>query len=164
MNSFSFPIPLPAATVLNRTTVKIMQIPTKDPLPLPSYAHEGDAGMDLRSDSPGFYLEPRETAIIPTGIAIGLPEGYEAQVRSRSGLAAKNEVHVLNSPGTVDRNYTGEIKVILRNSGKGSFLINRGDRIAQLVIAPVTTADLLVVNSLDETSRGPNGFGSSGVK
>jgi dUTP pyrophosphatase len=132
-------------------------------LPLPAYQSVGAAGLDLvAAIEEAISLAPFQRAIVPTGLAIGLPQGFEGQVRPRSGLAAKHGVTVLNAPGTVDEDYRGEIKVVLVNHGSEAFLIHRGDRIAQLVIAPVTRAELLAVDSLDETARGAGGFGSTG--
>ena len=133
-------------------------------LPLPAYETKGSAGMDLRAaiDEP-IRLTPMERALVPNGIKIALPEGFEAQVRPRSGLAVKHGVTVLNTPGTVDSDYRGELKTTIINLGSEPFLINRGDRIAQLVIAPVMQAKMIEVASLDETERGEGGFGSTGV-
>ncbi len=117
--------------------------------------------MDLRS-AEALTLSPGARALVATGIAIALPENFEAQVRPRSGLAVKHGVTVLNSPGTIDADYRGEIKVPLINHGHENFVINRGDRIAQMVVAPVTMATLVDVQVLDETERGTSGFGSSG--
>jgi len=130
---------------------------------LPKYATDHSAGMDLCAavDS-DFILEAGETALIPTGFAISLPEGYEAQVRPRSGLAAKNQITVLNSPGTIDADYRGEVKVILTNFSKQDFVIKRGDRIAQMVVAPYTRVQWEEKESLDETKRGAGGFGHTG--
>jgi dUTP pyrophosphatase len=130
-------------------------------LPLPSYATAGAAGLDLRA-AEALTLKPSARALVATGIAIALPENYEAQVRPRSGLAVKFGVTVLNSPGTIDCDYRGEIKVPLINHGDVDFVIERGDRIAQMVIAPVTQAVLHEVTHLEETLRGTGGFGSSG--
>ena len=134
-------------------------------LPLPAYATAQAAGMDLVAaiDTP-LTLEPGAYAMVPTGISIALPAGYECQVRPRSGLAAKHGVTVLNSPGTVDADYRGEIKAILINHGKEPFVIERGMRIAQMVIAKYTQASWTVVAELDETTRGAGGFGSTGTK
>ena len=135
-------------------------------LPLPAYASEGAAGLDLRAATPdGETLEiaPGERNMVPTGIAIALPPGYEAQVRPRSGLARRHGVTCLNSPGTVDSDYRGEIAVILVNLGTEPFTVSRGDRIAQLVVAPVSRAVWRPVEDLDATVRGSGGFGSSGV-
>jgi dUTP pyrophosphatase len=136
-------------------------------LPLPAYASEGAAGLDLRAATPEgetLVIAPGERNLVPTGLAIALPHGYEAQVRPRSGLARRHGVTCLNSPGTVDSDYRGEIAVILVNLGQEPFAIARGDRIAQLVVAPVARAVWRPVDDLDETLRGAGGFGSSGVK
>jgi dUTP pyrophosphatase len=129
---------------------------------LPQYAHPEDAGMDLYSIEPQTIL-PGETALVRTGIAIALPPNTEAQVRPRSGLAAKNSVTVLNTPGTVDEGYRGEIKVIMINHGKQPFVIEPKMRIAQMVICPVLHPDVFLVDELDATARGAGGFGSTGV-
>lgn len=133
-------------------------------LPLPHYATEGSAGMDIYAaiDSP-LIIEPNSTVLIPTAIAISLPIGYECQVRSRSGLAAKHGIFALNAPGTIDSDYRGEIKIILSNFSKEPFIINRGDRIAQLVIAKYERIEWEVRDKLDETPRGCGGFGSTGI-
>jgi dUTP pyrophosphatase len=143
------------------TQVKILRLPHGADLELPAYATEGSAGLDLRA-AVNAVLQPGARFLMPTGIAIALPPGHEAQVRPRSGLAVKNGVTVLNAPGTIDADYRGEIKVPLINHGHENFSITRGDRIAQMVIAPVTQAKVLEVTSLDETLRGKGGFGSSG--
>jgi dUTP pyrophosphatase len=130
-------------------------------LDLPSYATSGSAGMDLRS-ADSLTLAAGKRALIATGLSIALPVGYEAQVRPRSGLAVKHGVTVLNSPGTIDSDYRGEIKVPLINHGSEDFMISRGDRIAQMVIAKCEQVTLVEVEALDETSRGAGGFGSSG--
>jgi dUTP pyrophosphatase len=136
-------------------------------LPLPAYQSALAAGLDLMAavpvDAP-VTIAPRARAAIPTGLAIALPPGTEAQVRPRSGLAARHGITVLNTPGTIDADYRGEIHVIIVNLGSESFLVERGVRIAQLVIAPVLRAQLSEVNSLDETTRGPAGFGSTGER
>jgi dUTP pyrophosphatase len=141
--------------------VRITRLPNGAGLDLPSYASADAAGLDLRA-AEAATLAPGARAMIATGFAIALPRGFEAQVRPRSGLAAKHGVTVLNSPGTVDADYRGEIKVILINHGAESFAIARGDRIAQIVIAPVTRATLTEVAALDDTARGSGGFGSTG--
>ena len=143
------------------TTVEIKRLPNNDDLPLPAYETAGAAGMDLRA-ADAVTLKPGARALVPTGLSIALPEGYEAQVRPRSGLAVKHGVTVLNSPGTIDSDYRGEIKVPLINHGQEDFLIARGDRIAQMVIAPVTRIGWAEVEALDDTARGSGGFGSSG--
>lgn len=143
--------------------VAIKRLPHGSDLPLPGYATSGSAGLDLHAAvTDSQHLAPGERAIVPSGISIALPEGYEAQVRPRSGLAAKHGVTCLNSPGTIDADYRGEIGVILINHGAEPFEIRRGDRIAQMVIAPVTMAALVEVEDLPETSRGDGGFGSTG--
>jgi dUTP pyrophosphatase len=141
--------------------LQILRLPNGADLPLPSYATPGSAGMDLRS-AETLTLKPGARALVSTGLAIALPDTYEAQVRPRSGLAVKHGITVLNSPGTIDSDYRGEIKVPLINHGQEDFVINRGDRIAQMVVAPVTVAELVEVDTLDETERGSGGFGSSG--
>jgi dUTP pyrophosphatase len=141
--------------------LRLLRLPHALDLPLPSYATPGSAGLDLRSTD-ALTLKPGARALISTGIAIALPLGFEAQVRPRSGLAVKHGVTVLNSPGTIDSDYRGEIKVPLINHGTEDFVIARGDRIAQMVIAAVVTADLVEVETLDDTARGASGFGSSG--
>lgn len=143
--------------------VAIRRIAGSGSLPLPAYETAGAAGMDLRA-AEAATLKPGGRALIPTGFAIALPGGYEAQVRPRSGLAVKHGVTVLNAPGTIDCDYRGEIKVPLINLGDADFVIQRGDRIAQMVIAPVTRAQWLPVESLDDTVRGSGGFGSSGTR
>ncbi len=131
---------------------------------VPEYKTDGAAGADLCAflDSPVTLL-PGKSAMIPTGLFFEIPEGYEIQVRPRSGLAAKNGITVLNTPGTIDSDYRGEVKVILINLGDKDFVINNGDRIAQLIICPVIQAAFTVTDSLSETSRGAGGFGSTGV-
>lgn len=135
-------------------------------LKIPAYETPQSAGMDLPAalaEGETLTLAPGETALVPTGFAMALPAGFEAQVRPRSGLAAKNSVTVLNTPGTIDADYRGEVKVILINLGKDRFEITRGMRIAQMVIAPVTQGQWLVTDNLSETDRGAGGFGSTGV-
>ena len=148
------------------STVKIAvtRLPHNADLPMPAYGTEQAAGMDLAAaiDVP-ITLTPGARDIIPTGLAIGLPAGYEAQVRPRSGLAAKNGVTVLNTPGTIDADYRGEVKVILINLGSEEFVIERGMRIAQMVIAPVTQGSFTEVDALSDTNRGTGGFGSTGT-
>jgi dUTP pyrophosphatase len=144
--------------------VKIVRLPHGADLPLPAYESEGAAGMDLRAavEEP-FVLQPGERAATPTGIAIALPRGFEGQVRPRSGFALREGVTTLNTPGTIDCDYRGEVKVILINHGGKPVTIVRGDRIAQLVIAPVVQASWAEVASLDQTARGAGGFGSTGA-
>lgn len=133
--------------------------------PLPAYATAQSAGMDLRAniDAP-ITLRPMERRLIPTGLRIALPEGCEAQVRPRSGLALKHGITVLNTPGTIDADYRGEVKVLLVNFSNDNFIINTGERIAQMVIARYEKADLEQVAELDDTERGDGGYGHTGVK
>ena len=132
--------------------------------PLPKYISPGAAGADIAAHISGeLMLGPGEWAAVPTGISLAIPHGYECQVRPRSGLALKHGVTLLNSPGTIDRDYRGEIKVILINLGREPFVVRNGDRIAQLICAPVSRAVFEETESLPETDRGDGGFGSSGV-
>ena len=150
-----------------KISIDVQTLPHFGDLALPSYESEGAAGMDLRAalrDGEAITLEPGAKAMVPTGLAMALPVGHEAQVRPRSGLAAKHSVTVLNSPGTIDSDYRGEVKVILINHGSSPFKIERGERIAQMVIAPVTQGIWAQVDTLSETDRGAGGFGSTGVK
>lgn len=137
----------------------------KDGVAVPSYETSGAAGADVRA----FLNEPvvipvGKRAMIPTGLFFAIPEGFEIQVRPRSGLAAKNGVTVLNTPGTIDSDYRGEVKIILINLGDADFTVNNGDRIAQFIVAPVTQGIFVKTDKLDETERGDGGFGSTGVK
>ena len=146
------------------TSVSIKRLPNGHDLPLPAYQTEHAAGMDLcAAVEADVVLAPGAYAIIPTGFAIALPAGFEAQVRPRSGLAAKNAVTVLNSPGTIDADYRGEVGVILINHGQAAFTVTRGLRIAQMVIAPVRTIMWEEKAELTDTARGAGGFGSTGV-
>jgi len=145
--------------------VAIRQLPHGEGLPLPAYQSTHAAGLDLLAAVPEnvpLVLAPGKHAMVPTGLAIALPDGFEAQVRPRSGLAARHGVTVLNSPGTIDADYRGEIQVILINHGSEPFAIKRGERIAQMVIAPVVQAKLVAVAELSTTDRGTGGFGSTG--
>ena len=142
-------------------TIAIKRLPNGGGLPLPAYATEGAAGMDVVA-AEEITLAPGGRHAVATGFAIAIPEGYEVQVRPRSGLALKHGVSCLNTPGTIDCDYRGEVKVILANLGQEMFRINRGDRIAQLVPAPVQRAILTETDSLDDTVRGAGGFGSTG--
>jgi dUTP pyrophosphatase len=145
------------------TKVSIIKLDHAKDLPLPHYATAQSAGMDLSAAIEGdLVIKAGEVQIIPTGIALGLPGGTEAQIRPRSGLAAKNGITVLNTPGTIDADYRGELKVILINHGQIDFTITRGMRIAQMVIAKYEHVILKEANSLDETTRGASGFGSTG--
>ncbi|HWV38155.1 MAG TPA: dUTP diphosphatase [Vulgatibacter sp.] len=132
-----------------------------EPLPLPTYATEGSAGLDLRADE-AVTLAPGERRLVPTGIAIQLPEGCEGQVRPRSGLALRHGIGMVNAPGTIDRDYTGEIGVILVNHGRESVRFERGERIAQLVVARYERVTPVEVDALDSTARGAGGFGHTG--
>lgn len=151
--------------VENRVEVRIMRLPHAADLPLPAYQSENAAGLDLAAavpvDAP-ISIAAGRWASIPTGFAIALPPGTEAQVRPRSGLAARHGITVLNSPGTIDADYRGEIQILLVNLGGGAFAVTRGLRIAQLIVAPVLFAQLLEAKNLDETVRGAKGFGSTG--
>jgi dUTP pyrophosphatase len=151
--------------VSSTVKVDIQQLPHGEGLALPAYQSSHAAGLDLLAavpeDSP-LILAPGAHALVPTGLTIALPEGYEAQVRPRSGLAAKHAVTVLNSPGTIDADYRGEIGVLLINHGAAPFPIRRGERIAQMVIAAVVRAELVPAGSLSATERGSGGFGSTG--
>jgi len=143
--------------------LRVEQLPEARDLPPPAYMTEQAAGMDLRAAvSEPLSLRCGEFALVPTGIRIALPPGYEAQVRPRSGLAAKHGISIVNSPGTIDADYRGEVCVVLINQGRESFLVNRGDRIAQLVIAPVARAEVQLAENLDATDRGSGGFGHTG--
>jgi dUTP pyrophosphatase len=145
--------------------VRIRRLPHAEGLPLPGYETAHAAGMDLRAaieESAPVVLAPGQRTMVPTGLSIALPEGFEAQIRPRSGLAAKHGITCLNSPGTVDADYRGEVKVILINHGPEPFTIRRGERIAQMVVAPVTRAAWVEVEALDDTDRGAGGFGSTG--
>ena len=143
--------------------VAIARLPGAHDLPLPTHATEGSAGSDLRAAVDGErVLEPGERALIPTGVRIALPSGYEAQVRPRSGLALAHGIVLPNAPGTIDSDYRGELKVIVWNSGSDPYVIRRGDRIAQLVVSPVTRVEWDEQPDLDATSRGPGGFGHTG--
>jgi dUTP pyrophosphatase len=144
-------------------SVSIKRFEHAKDLPLPTYQTSQSAGMDLcAAVTSDVVIEPGAYTMVPTGYAIGLPSGFEAQVRPRSGLAAKNGVTVLNSPGTIDADYRGEVSVILINHGKSAFTVTRGMRIAQMVVAPVRTAMLEEKENLDDTARGAGGFGSTG--
>jgi dUTP pyrophosphatase len=142
--------------------IPVTRLPGSEGLPLPAYTTSGAAGMDIYAAQP-IDIAPGAVALVPTGIAIAVPEGYEAQVRSRSGLAAKNGIFALNSPGTIDSDYRGEIRVILANFGSEPFSIQRGDRIAQMVIARYERIQWQEVEQLDATERGEGGFGSTGI-
>jgi dUTP pyrophosphatase len=144
--------------------VAVQRLPHGADLPLPAYATALSAGLDLMAAiDADVTLAPGARQLIPTGLSIALPTGYEAQVRPRSGLALKHGITVLNSPGTIDADYRGEVKVLLINHGAENFVLKRGDRIAQMVVAPVTRIAWNVVETLDETARGAGGYGSTGI-
>lgn len=145
--------------------VHVQRLEHADGLPLPAYQTEGAAGLDLIAAldvQHPLVLAPGARALVPTGLVMELPQGYEAQVRPRSGLALKHGITVLNSPGTIDSDYRGEVQVILVNLGQAPFEVRRGERIAQLVISPVTHAQFAAVNNVSATARGKGGFGSTG--
>ncbi|MCU0884996.1 MAG: dUTP diphosphatase [Beijerinckiaceae bacterium] len=147
-------------------TIKLLRLPHADGLPLPAYATAQAAGLDLMAaigPDEQITLNFCERALVPTGLVLHMPGGCEAQVRPRSGLALKHGITVLNSPGTIDADYRGEIKVILINLGQDPFVLRRGDRMAQLVVAPVSRAVLIEAESLEATERGAGGFGSTGL-
>ncbi len=134
-------------------------------VPIPKYETDGSSGMDLSANiQSSLEIKPGKTSIIPTGIALSIPKNYEIQIRPRSGLAAKNQISVLNTPGTIDSDYRGEVKVILINLGSKIFVVNKGDRIAQMILCPILKAKLIEVQDLEETDRGTGGFGSTGNK
>jgi dUTP pyrophosphatase len=146
-------------------TVRVKRLAHGEGLPLPSYQSKEAAGLDVVAGVPEgapVAIPPGARALIPTGFALELPRGYEAQVRPRSGLALKHGVTLLNSPGTIDSDYRGELMVILINHGDEPFIVRRGERIAQLVIAPVSHAEIVAAEELAATVRGPGGFGSTG--
>ena len=150
---------------MNKVTVSVCPLPHFEGLDLPAYETIGSAGMDVRaavSQEEPILLQAGERAMIPTGLSVAIPQGYEIQVRPRSGLAAKHGLTCLNTPGTIDSDYRGEIKGILINLGQDALTIQRGERIAQLVLAPVTQLAWIEVDALDETDRGAGGFGSTG--
>jgi len=136
-----------------------------DSVSLPKYETEGSSGMDLAANiNDNIEVKPGSTAIIPTGIAVSIPKNFEIQIRPRSGLAAKNQISVLNTPGTIDADYRGELKVIIINLGTKSFFVENGTRIAQMVLCPIIKAKLKEVKILEDTKRGSGGFGSTGTK
>lgn len=150
---------------MNPIRVQIQREPHARDLPLPVYKTQGSAGVDLYAAiGEPYTLKPGERSLIPTGIRIALPDGYEAQVRPRSGLACEHGIGMVNSPGTIDSDYRGEIKVILINWSSEPFTLHRGDRIAQMVIAPVIQVQWRETDTLDETERGDGGFGHTGRK
>ncbi len=145
-------------------TLRIRRLPHAADLPLPAYESAGAAGMDLSAaNTEAVVLRPMERALVPTGLVLQLEPGFEAQIRPRSGLAIKHGITVLNTPGTIDADYRGEVQVILVNLGAEPFTVTRGMRIAQMVVAPVTAVTVIEVDSVDETSRAAGGFGSTGL-
>jgi dUTP pyrophosphatase len=150
---------------LDRIPIQIKRLEHNPDLPLPGYETEGSSGMDIRAAVEGsVILNPGDIRLIPSGFAISIPHGYEAQVRPRSGLALKHGIGLVNSPGTIDSDYRGEVSIILINHGQDPFTIRRGDRIAQMVIKKVYRAEFMDVDVLDSTMRGEGGFGHSGVE
>lgn len=148
--------------MLEPVDIAVKRLDHAGDLPLPSYETAGSAGMDVRA-AEELVIAPGQRGLVGTGLAFAIPHGYEIQVRPRSGLALKKGISIPNSPGTIDSDYRGELKVILLNHGDEDFVIERGDRIAQIVVAPVQRGILLEVADLDETQRGSGGFGSTGV-
>ena len=145
--------------------IKILIKRLSKEISLPKYETAGSSGMDLAANIvDNINVDPGKTAIIPTGLALSVPKGFEVQIRPRSGLAAKQKISVLNTPGTIDSDYRGEIKVILINLGQKSFIVEKGLRIAQMVVCPVVQGQIKEVEDLNETERGKGGFGSTGTK
>ncbi len=149
---------------LKKIPVKFKKLQEDKNLLLPAYTSEGSSGMDIRAyvNEP-VVLRPGETKLIPAGLAVSIPFGYEAQIRPRSGLALRHGIGLVNSPGTIDSDYRGEIGLIMINWGDKSFVIKSGDRVAQMIISRVYQADILLVGDLDETTRGDGGFGHTGI-
>jgi len=145
-----------------RVDIRVKRLEHGTGLPMPAYATSGAAGMDICA-AESLTLDAGKRHAVATGFAFAIPDGYEVQVRPRSGLALKHGITCLNTPGTIDSDYRGEVKVILANLGDEDFVINTGDRIAQIVVAPVTQGILVEVDALDDTERGTGGFGSTGV-
>jgi dUTP diphosphatase len=155
----------PEEFLLQRIPIKITRLKGNKDLPLPEYESEGSSGMDIRAAvNDPVLLNPGEIRLIPTGLSVSVPPGYEAQMRPRSGLALHSGIGMVNSPGTIDSDYRGEIGIILINWGNEPFTIRRGDRIAQMIISKVYRAELSEVNALDTTYRGQGGFGHTGVE
>lgn len=149
---------------MGRVVVKVKRLNSNPDLPLPSYQSDGSSGLDLcAAVAEDFTLQPGDIRLIPTGLSISLPRGYEAQVRPRSGLALRYGIGLVNSPGTIDADYRGEIAVIVINWGKKPFTVRRGDRIAQMVISKVYRAEIEEVGEIDPTKRGKGGFGHTGI-
>jgi dUTP pyrophosphatase len=149
---------------LDRIVIKMRRLENNRDLPLPSYESEGSSGMDIRAAVwEEVILDPGEIKMIPTGLAVSIPRGYEGQIRPRSGLALGHGIGMVNSPGTIDSDYRGEIGLVVINWGQGPYSIRRGDRIAQMIISRVHPADIIEVDELDTTERGRAGFGHSGI-
>ena len=149
---------------MDRINIKIRRIKDSEDIPLPDYESEGSSGMDIRAAvKEPVTLMPGDIRLVPTGLAVSVPPGYEAQMRPRSGLALSYGIGMVNSPGTIDSDYRGEIGIVMINWGSESFLVKRGDRIAQMIISRVYRADLEEVEDLDATLRGKGGFGHTGV-
>ena len=149
---------------MDEVTLRVQRLPHAEGLPMPEQASPGSAGLDLRAAVSGdLVLDPGERTLVPTGLVLELPLGWEGQVRPRSGLAIRHGISLLNSPGTIDSDYRGEVKVILANLGSEPFTIQRGDRIAQLVVAPVSRVEVVEVADMSSTERGSGGFGSTGT-
>lgn len=149
---------------MDRVVVKIRRLGDNEDISLPVYGTEGSSGMDIRASvKEPFLLKPGKIGLVLTGLAISVPPGYEAQIRPRSGLALQHGIGMVNSPGTIDSDYRGEVGIVLINWGAEPFIIKRGDRIAQMVISKVYRADLVEVDSLDTTSREQGGFGHTGI-
>ena len=149
---------------MEKVLIKIKRLGNNHDIYIPEYGSRGSSGMDIRAcvNEP-IILGPGDIQFIPTGIAVSIPDGYECQIRPRSGLAIKNGIGLVNSPGTIDSDYRGEVGIILINWGKKPFTVSRGDRIAQMVVTKVIKAELRIVDSLDQTDRGEGGFGHSGT-
>jgi dUTP pyrophosphatase len=150
---------------MNTVRIRIKRLDGCEDVPLPAYETEGASGMDLRAAVESkVVLHPGEVRFIPTGLLVSIPRGYEGQIRPRSGLALKHGIGMVNSPGTIDSDYRGELGLIMINWGKEPFVIQRGDRVAQMVLSKVFRAEFLEVDDLESTKRGEKGFGHSGVK
>lgn len=146
-----------------KVTLKVTRAPGTEDLPLPAYMTDGAAGMDLvAANATDLVIRPGQRALVPTGLHLEIPPGFEGQVRPRSGLAANAGVTVLNAPGTIDSDYRGEVKVVLVNFGDADFVVRRGDRVAQLVVCPVARAEVAAASGLGDTGRGQGGFGHTG--
>ena len=152
--------------MIEKVSVKIKRLNAEfNDIPLPSYSTAGSSGMDVRAAViEEMFINPGEVSLVPTNLSVEIPEGYEIQVRPRSGLAIKNSIGLLNSPGTIDSDYRGEVKIIMMNFSKEKFKISRGDRIAQLILSKFYTANIIESDELKDSSRGEGGFGHTGQK